>query len=59
MTQTGADIAGDASLDNILNEVGGFGRFHVITFLLLFITNLIHSSTYTNYVFSSSDLDYR
>lgn len=47
------------SLDNILAEVGIFGRYQVLQYFLLSITVLFTSSAYFSYIFTTGQLDYR
>lgn len=49
----------DGSVDSILTEVGGFGRFQIITYLLICIPNIISAATYVNFMISATTLDYR
>lgn len=59
MERASVDISADASLENILTEIGGFGLFHIISYLLVFIPNVIQSATYVNFMFAASSLEYR
>lgn len=49
----------EANLDNILTEIGGFGRFQIITYMLICIPNIISAATYVNFMISATTLDYR
>lgn len=49
----------EANLDNILTEIGGFGRFQIITYILICIPNIISAATYVNFMISATTLDYR
>lgn len=49
----------ESNLDNILTEIGGFGRFQIITYILICIPNIISAATYVNFMISATTLDYR
>lgn len=53
------DSSEDANLDTILTEVGEFGIFQVITYLLFCIPNIISAAYAVNYMISANTLDYR
>lgn len=55
----GVETSDDVSLDAILTEVGEFGLFHVLTYILICIPNIISSATFVNYMISATALDYR
>lgn len=59
MTKASVDLSADASLEGIFSEIGGFGLFHVYTYLMIFIPNIIAAATYVNYMISATTLDYR
>lgn len=46
----------DGNLDDILTEIGGFGKFQIITYLLICIPNIISAATYVNYMITSTPL---
>lgn len=53
------DTNDDTNLDTILAEVGEFGKFQVITYLLFCIPNIIAATYAVNYMISANTLDYR
>lgn len=53
------DTGADSSFDVILNEVGQFGVYQVVTYLLICIPNILSATYAVNYMFSANTLDYR
>lgn len=53
------DIGDDESLDAILTEVGAFGLFQVVSYLLISIPNILSSAYVVNYMISANTLEYR
>lgn len=53
------DISDDSSLDNIFKEVGDFGLFQIITYILVCIPNILSATYEVNYMISANTLDYR
>ncbi|KAJ8943341.1 hypothetical protein NQ318_000556 [Aromia moschata] len=49
----------DSSLDNILVQLGDFGRYQIFVFGLVCIAVVLHSAVHVAYVFTAMDLDYR
>lgn len=49
----------DTNLDAIFREVGEFGRYHILIYLLICIPNIISSATFVNYMISATTLEYR
>lgn len=53
------DQSVDGHLDDILTEIGEFGRYQKITCLLIFIVTAISEQSNVNYVITANSLDYR
>lgn len=53
------DLSADSSLDTILSEVGEFGVFQVVTFLLICIPCALQPIYAVGYIFTANTLDYR
>lgn len=53
------DISTNANFDVILEEVGQFGLYQVVTYLLICIPNILSATYAVNYMFSANTLDYR
>ncbi|KAJ8979458.1 hypothetical protein NQ317_006772 [Molorchus minor] len=49
----------DSSLDNILIQLGDFGRYQIFVFSLVCFAVILHSAVHVAYVFTAMDLDYR
>lgn len=47
------------NLDEILTELGEFGKFQTIIFALLFIPIIVTPFYLLSYIFTASQLDYR
>lgn len=54
-----ADADTDSNMDALLTEVGPFGRYQLITQLLICIPSILAGSYSVNYMISASSLDYR
>lgn len=54
-----ADDDVDTNLDTILTEVGAFGLFQVVTYLLICIPSALSASYQVSYMFSANTLEYR
>ncbi|XP_069682785.1 organic cation transporter protein-like isoform X3 [Periplaneta americana] len=52
-------LAMDLDLDKILDEVGHFGRFQAINYLLVGFPILLSAMFALSYIFTAGDLDYR
>lgn len=52
-------MSADSNLDAILTEVGDFGKFQVITYLLICIPCAFSATMVVNYMFAANTLDYR
>lgn len=46
-------------LEVIFGEIGGFGRFQILAFLLICISNTLAAAFVLNYVFTTGAIDYR
>lgn len=53
------DISANSNLDGILNEVGEFGLFQVVTYLLICIPSALSATIVVNYMISANTLEYR
>lgn len=53
------DVGGDNNLEMVFAEVGEFGVFQILTFLLICIPNTISATYMVNYMFAINSLDYR
>lgn len=53
MSETSAD------LDSVFVEIGEFGRYQVIVFVLLSALNFLNGVSIVNFMISASTLDYR
>ncbi|KAJ8921589.1 hypothetical protein NQ315_010494 [Exocentrus adspersus] len=49
----------DSSLDNILVQLGDFGKYQIFIFSLVCFAVILHSGVHVAYVFTAMDLDYR
>ncbi|XP_018564340.1 organic cation transporter protein-like [Anoplophora glabripennis] len=49
----------DSSLDNILVQLGDFGKYQIFVFSLVCVAVILHSAVHVAYVFTAMDLDYR
>lgn len=49
----------DSQLDLILKELGQFGKFQIINYLLIAIPLTLSAAYTLSYVFTAGDLDYR
>lgn len=49
----------DSNIDVIFTEVGAFGLFQIVTYLLISIPNIISATYVVNYIISANTLDYR
>ncbi|KAJ8967442.1 hypothetical protein NQ314_002890 [Rhamnusium bicolor] len=49
----------DSSLDNILVQLGDFGKYQIFVFSLVCIAVILHSAVHVGYVFTAMDLTYR
>lgn len=49
----------DSQLDSILKELGQFGKFQTINYLLIAIPLTLSAAYTLSYVFTAGDLDYR
>lgn len=52
-------IMSDSQLDLILKELGQFGKFQIINYLLIAIPLTLSAAYTLSYVFTAGDLDYR
>lgn len=48
-----------ADLDDVFVEVGDFGRYQIITFVLLIALNILSGTSTVNYMISAGPLEYR
>lgn len=46
-------------LDKIFEEIGEFGRFQIVSILLICIPSLLSASYVVNYIITTNTLDYR
>lgn len=53
------DVDTDYNLDAVFTEVGEFGLFHIISYFLLCLPNIIQATHVTSYVFTSTTLEHR
>lgn len=53
------DVSDDSNLDKILTEVGGFGLFQIVTYILVCIPNILAATYEVNYMITANTLDYR
>lgn len=49
----------DSQLDSILKDLGQFGKFQTINYLLIAIPLTLSAAYTLSYVFTAGDLDYR
>lgn len=49
----------ESNLDAVLTEVGEFGLFQVITYLLICIPSALSATYVVNYMVSANTLEYR
>lgn len=49
----------DFHLDTVLEEVGAFGLYQVISYALIFIPCTLSAAYQVNYMFSTNTLEYR
>lgn len=47
------------NLDAILTEVGEFGLYQVVTYILICIPNILSATYVVNYMISANTLNYR
>lgn len=47
------------SLDDILEEIGDFGRLQIVVLLLIYVNVFVNSATHVAYVFTALDSDFR
>lgn len=48
-----------AILDDVFVEIGEIGPNQIVTFVLLFVLNLLSGTSTVNYMISAGNLDYR
>lgn len=53
MSETSAD------LDSVFVEIGEFGRYQIVIFVLLSALNFLNGVSIVNFMISASTLDYR
>lgn len=53
------DISADTGIDDFLTEVGAFGLFQIVTYMLLCIPSTLSATYQINYMFSANSLEYR
>lgn len=52
-------MSADSNLDVILTEVGEFGLFQIVSYLLICIPSALSATYVVNYMISASSLEYR
>lgn len=52
-------MSADTSLDAVFTEVGEFGLFQTVTYLLIAIPGALAASTVVSYMFAANTLQYR
>lgn len=53
------DITADSNLDGILTEVGEFGLFQVVSYMLITLPCALTATFVINYMISANTLKYR
>lgn len=59
LVKMSVDTSDDSNLDNILTEVGGFGLFQIVAYILVCIPNILAATYEVNYMITANTLDYR
>lgn len=53
------ETSANSIFDAVLEEVGQFGLYQVVTYFFICIPNLLSATYAVNYMFSANTLDYR
>lgn len=56
---SGVDKKDAGNLDNTLSDIGEFGPYQIISFVLLFIIKVLAGQNFINYMITANTLDYR
>lgn len=56
---SGVDKKDAGNLDDTLSNIGEFGPYQIISFVLLFIIKVLAGQNFINYMITANTLDYR